>query len=188
MSRAAITNPTEAQQWMAQNDIRAVRVEWSDLNGLGRGKCVPVERFPEVCRDGIQFSNAALTFDVRSIPASTPGLGASTGYRNVRALPDLATLRVWPADSGIAWCLSNIESLDGTPVEVCPRNFAGRIGKQLTAQGFHARVAPELEFYIADEKRSALETGFPCYGTESLHPGRSRPGIMSTGPGSSRSM
>jgi glutamine synthetase len=169
MTRTLIATPAQAHEWLAQNKIRAVRVEWSDLNGLGRGKVVPAARFPLICREGIQFSNAALTFDIQSIPASAAGMGATTGYRNVRALPDLATLRTWPVDAEVAWCQCNIESLNGVPINASPRDFATRIGKQLAAQGLHARIAPELEFYIADSKGAALETGFPCYGTESLH-------------------
>lgn len=170
MSRAGVTNEADAQAWLVKHGIRAVRVEWSDLNGLGRGKCVPVERFPQVCREGVQFSNAALTFDVLSIPAPATGLGASTGYRNVRAVPDLATLRVWPCDPAIAWCLCSIEALDGTLASACPRQFSERIGRQLAEHGFRARIAPELEFYISNDKRKPLEAGFPCYGSESLLP------------------
>ena len=169
-SRTALETPSDAQQWMAQNGVRAVRVEWSDLNGLGRGKLVPTERFVDVCRDGIQFSNAALTFDVLSIPAPTAGLGAATGYRNVRAIPDLATLRAWPVGSGVAWCLCSLESLGGGgALVVSPRDFAARIGRQLKEQGWHARIAPELEFYVSGSNGGLLEAGFPCYGTESLH-------------------
>jgi len=140
-SRTALETPSDAQQWLAQNGIRAVRVEWSDLNGLGRGKLVPAERFVDVCRDGIQFSNAALTFDVLSIPAPTAGLGAATGYQNVRAIPDLATLRAWPVGSGVAWCLCSVESLGGTPVEVSPQHFSARIGQELEG-GWHGRGPP----------------------------------------------
>jgi len=169
MNHTALTSPAQAQEWLARNNIRAVRVEWSDINGLGRGKLVPTARFPQICREGIQFSNAALTFDIQSIPASVAGMGAITGYRNVRALPDLATLRAWPVEPDVAWCLCNIETLGGAPINASPRDFAARIGKQLAAQGFSARIAPELEFYIADSKGAALENGSPCYGTESLH-------------------
>src|SRR5262249_19007800 len=50
-----------------------------------------------------------------------------------------------------------------------PHDFAARIGQQLAARGFDARVAPELEFYVSAGNGSPLETGFPCYGTETLH-------------------
>jgi glutamine synthetase len=86
----------------------------------------------------------------------------------VRALPDIATLRAWPVDREIAWCLCNVESPDGESMDVSPRSFTARIGKQLAALGLHARIAPELEFYIASDKGVPLEWGSPCYGTESL--------------------
>ena len=70
----------------------------------------------------------------------------------------------------IAWCLCSIESLEGEAIGACPRQFSARIGKQLNKQGFRARIAPELEFYVSDDKRAPLEPGFPCYGTESLLP------------------
>jgi len=154
--------------WIAQNSITAVRMEWSDLNGLGRGKLVPAAKFAQACRDGIQFSTAALSFDILSFPAPVAGLGAATGFSNVRAVPDLATLRVWPGDPAIAWCLCDIESLEGEPVQVSPRWFAARVGKQLAAQGFTARIPPELEFYITSQSGETVESGSPCYGTETL--------------------
>jgi glutamine synthetase len=164
-----IETPQDADQWLTQNGIRAVRVEWSDLNGLGRGKLVPPDRFIEACRTGLQFSNAALTFDILSIPAPVAGLGATTGWRNVRALPDLTTLRAWPVEPDVAWCLCRIESLRGEPVRQSPHDFATRIGQQLAAAGFEARIAPELEFYVTAGDGTPIEPGFPCYGTETLH-------------------
>lgn len=163
-----LTTARDAEQWLTQQGIRAVRVEWSDLNGLGRGKLVPAERFTQICSEGIQFSNAALTFDLLSVPARAEGMGAATGYRNLRAVPDLSTLRVWPGDPGVGWCLTHLQSLDGGAIEVCPRQFASRIGQQLKSSGFQARIAPELEFYVSNPDRSPLESGSPCYGTETL--------------------
>jgi glutamine synthetase len=169
MNSETPATPRDAEQWLAQHDIRAVRVEWPDLNGIGRGKLIPAERFSQVCRDGVQFSNAALTFDILSVPAAAADLGAATGYRNVAARPDLSTLCLWPNEPATAWCLCDIESLEGVPVEASPRRFAARMGERLASLGLSAQVAPELEFYITDERGQPLESGSPCYGTESLH-------------------
>jgi glutamine synthetase len=166
-----IATPASAAEvggWLEAHGTRTVRVEWTDLSGLGRGKSIPAERFAEVCREGIQFSNAALTFDILSFPAPIPDFGKVTGFGNVRAIPDLATMRVWPGDASIAWCLCNVEFLDGTPVGAYPRNFAARIGARLAELGLRARIAPELEFYICERTGSVLETGSPCYGTEAI--------------------
>lgn len=158
--------------WMAENGITQVRVEWPDINGLGRGKIIPVQNFAAACKNGIQFSNAALSFDILSVPAAVAGqdtqLGAATGFRNVKAVPDLTTLRKWPNEAGVAWCLCNVESMEGQPVESSPRSFALKVGTQLNAQGYTARIAPELEFYIAEQNRTIMESGSPCYGMETL--------------------
>jgi glutamine synthetase len=169
MTDRQLSTPSDVEKWLAQNGVRSVRVEWCDLNGLGRGKLIPAERFAEVCRDGVQLSNAALTFDILSIPATAAGLGADTGYGNVRAVPDVETLRAWPTDSNVAWCLCSLENLDGEVVAVSPHSFADRIGARLAAMGLHARIAPEFEFYVMGADGEPLESGYPCYGTETLH-------------------
>lgn len=168
MTMTARSTHDDAAAWIAENKVTAVRVEWADLNGLGRGKLIPAEHFSRACREGIQFSNAALTFDILSVPAPAAGLGAATGFRNVRAMPDLASMLVWPGDPGIAWCMCDIESLEGAPVMASPRWFAARVGKQLAEHGFQARIAPELEFYITNDQREPIEPGSPCYGTGTL--------------------
>src|SRR5512144_2534031 len=65
-----------------------VRVLFSDLHGVARGKDVPVREFERVADHGLSFCSAVMGTDLRN----TPVVGGGEGYPDMRAVPDLDTL------------------------------------------------------------------------------------------------
>ena len=153
--------------WLNVEGVREVRLLWSDVSGLPRGKALPPERFASILGGGFQYASAALAFDGTSVPAETASAGAALGHANVRAVPDLPTLRVSSHLDGVALCLLDTVDESGAPVPIAPRSFTKQVERDLSVRGSTLRVAPELEAYLLRADGERIEPGMPCYAFES---------------------
>jgi len=158
---------SEAITWLRAASVDTVRVEWTDLGGLARGKILPLHAFAGAMRDGVQFCGVAMAFALDSTPVPDSGVGGEMGYGNVRALPDLATLRLLAHEPRTAQVLCDVEFLDGEPATITPRAVLRRQCEALAERGLQARIAPEMEFYLLDGDFQPRVMGMPCYGMES---------------------
>src|SRR3954454_5917059 len=103
---------------LQQHGVRAVRVLYTDLHGIARGKDVPLGEFLEFADDGLAFCAAVLMTDLHH----TPVVGRNEGYADLMARPDLATLRTVPWQPEVAWCVADLWHPDGTGRwPSCPR-------------------------------------------------------------------
>ena len=132
--------------------LRAVRLLYTDLHGVARGKDIPLRHFPGMAGDGVTFCGAVMGTDLRH----TPVVGGEEGYVDLAVRPDLATLRVVPWQPEVAWCLGEAWTLDGEAHwPVCPRNLLRRAVEAYTERGLAPIVAPELEFFLVERDPAA---------------------------------
>ena len=86
-----------------------MRLLYTDLHGVARGKDIPIGHFPELCEDGVTFCAVVMGTDL----AHTPVVGGEEGYVDFAIRPDLTTLRRVPWQPEVAWCLGEAWTLDG---------------------------------------------------------------------------
>ncbi|GLZ29280.1 glutamine synthetase [Lentzea sp. NBRC 105346] len=131
---------------LEEKQVDIVRVMWSDLHGVARGKDIALEDFG---RDGIAFCQTLLHTDLAAHPRASSD-PAEIGYPDTRAVADLSTARVTPFSSGVAVVLADLEDpLTGRPLPESPRDLLRRVVGDLIAEVGHPVVGPELEFYLA---------------------------------------
>lgn len=122
-----------------------VRVLFSDLHGVARGKDVPAGEFARVVDEGIGFCSAVMGTDLRNMAV----VGGDEGYPDMRAVPDLSTLVAVPWDPGVLVVLADLMRLGGAqPEPMDPRGALRRAVAGLEELGFWPVVGPELEFYL----------------------------------------
>ena len=139
--------------------VRAVRLLYTDLHGVARGKDIPIGHFGGMCDEGVAFCAAVMGTDLRH----TPVVGGEVGYVDFAIKPDLATLRAVPWQPEVAWCLGEAWTLDGAEHwPSCPRALLRRVVDEYAARGLTPIVAPELEFFLA-ERDPAAENGLRRY-------------------------
>ncbi len=85
--------------------VRSVRLQFSDLHGIVRGREIPIADFPEIAEDGTGFVEAVMTVDLRHNIVS----GFAEGFRDLLARPDLDTLATLPWAPDTAICLCDLE-------------------------------------------------------------------------------
>lgn len=126
--------------------ITSVRVLYSDLHGVARGKDVPVAEFDRCAETGLNFCAAVMSTDLRH----TPVLGGEVGYPDLVARPDLATLVALPWEPGVACCLADVEGVHGGPAPADPRGAVRRAAAALAELDLEPVVGPELEFFLCE--------------------------------------
>ena len=135
-----------AVRTMSGLGVRAVRLLFTDLHGVARGKDIPIGHFGAMYDEGVAFCAAVMGTDLRH----TPVVGGEEGYVDFSVHPDLNTLRAVPWNPEVAWCLGEAWTLDGSDHSAsCPRALLQRVVDAYAERGLSPVVAPELEFFLA---------------------------------------
>lgn len=137
---------------LAEQGVRAVRLLYTDLHGVARGKDIPLRQFAGLCEEGVAFCAAVMTTDL----AHTPVVGGEEGYVDLMARPDLATLRVVPWQEDIAWCVGDLWQPDGSGRwPSCPRGLLAEVAERYAERGLTPVLGPELEFFLLERDPTA---------------------------------
>ena len=132
--------------------VRAVRLLYTDLHGIARGKDIPISKFDHLADEGVAFCAAVMSTDLRH----TPVVGGEEGYVDFSVRPDLSTLRVLPWQSDVAWCIGDARTADGSePAPTCPRGLLERVVARYTERGLAPIAGPELEFFLLERDPEA---------------------------------
>src|SRR5262249_61825905 len=87
-ARASVTvgahNPEAVSRQLSERGTRAVRLLYSDLHGVARGKDIPIGHFAGMCEEGVAFCSAVMGTDLRH----TPVVGGAEGYTDFAVRPD----------------------------------------------------------------------------------------------------
>ncbi len=145
-----ITTRDELLDWCDAHDIHTVRVGAVDIDGLWRGKRIPVQYFAEsVWESGTNICNILFGWDLADeLLPNLAYTGWQTGYPDFTLIPDLSTLTVIPWEPGAAAVVCDIKERDGSPVPLSPRQLLRRVIDEAEHLGYRPRAAYEFEFYV----------------------------------------
>ena len=144
--------------------IDVVRVSYSDMIGVDRGRDVLLEELETVLGHGAAFCRAIFHTTPRGDVVPGQG-GLEKGLPDVKATPDLSTLTDLPWEPGAAWCLADVTGDDGLPAGESPRQIARHVSERLAELGLAAVIGPELEFYVC-EPDDTCDRGWKRYADE----------------------
>jgi glutamine synthetase len=138
-------DPEAAVASLRGQGVRAIRLLYTDLHGIARGKDIPIGHFVDLLEEGIAFCAVIMGTDL----SHTPVVGGEQGYVDFAIRPDPETLRVVPWQPDVAWCLGEAWTLDGTDHwPSCPRALLARVVARYAGQGLLPIVGPELEWFL----------------------------------------
>jgi glutamine synthetase len=148
---------------VSRGNIDTVLCVFPDMAGRLMGKRMTGRFFvQEVLKGGMHACAYLLTVDMEMEPL--PGFATASwasGYQDMKAVPDLSTLRVIPWLDKTALVMCDLTTEEGVPVEVSPRQILKRQIARAAALGFRAKMASELEFYLYRETfESAQRKGY----------------------------
>jgi glutamine synthetase len=134
--------------------IETVEMVLSDLNGIYRGKWVPVSSAKKVLEGKFKIPLTAVSPDIwgRDVPALCEKTGDGDGI--CEAVEGSARLLPWlPRPTAQVFLQLNLE--DGTPWQFDPRVVLKQVFSKYQARGLTPVCAPELEFYLFEEGRDS---------------------------------
>ncbi len=135
---------------LREQGVDVVRVSYSDLIGVDRGRDVLLDELERVTGHGLAFCRAVYHTSPRGDVVPVAG-GLDVGLPDIKVTPDLSTLTPLPWEPGAAWCVGDAWAHDGGPAEEAPRQVARRVSERLAELGLSAVVGPELEFFVCEQ-------------------------------------
>ncbi len=151
--------PDALTDYLQQNpDIRSIRVAAADLNGVPRGKRIPVGNAGKATSGGLRFPKSVLNLDIFGQDIEDSPLVFETGdqdgclhptERGFVPMPWLETptalLPIWMFDEA------------GTAFSGDPRHALRAVLDRFSAKGLTPVAAMELEFFLVDDSGEALQ-------------------------------
>jgi glutamine synthetase len=171
MSSRRVIEADELAGLIGDGAVDTVLVVFPDLQGRLVGKRVtgPFWLDHASSPEGIEVCNYLLAVDVDMSPL--PGYRFANwdqGYGDVRAVPDLSTIRLVPWIDRTALVLCDLADVDtGDPVEVAPRRVLQRQVERARAAGYTPMFGAEIEFFLFRE--SYEEAAAQGYGSLTPH-------------------
>ncbi len=155
--------PDEVLQYVAEEDVKFIRMAFCDLYGKQRNVAIMAEELPRAFDHGIAFDASAISgfdMDVRS---------------DLFLRPNAATLRElpWRPQSGrVAHMFCDIVRPDGTSFDGDTRALLRRTAESAAAKGYEFRFGTEMEFYLfkLDERGEPTKEPFDRAGYMEVAP------------------
>jgi len=157
-----------AAETLTGHDVVGVAVTWVDNSGITRVKAVPLAKLENAARWGI---GASPVFDAFLLDDSImSGRYAGSPVGDLRLHPDVDRLTILAAQPGWAWAPADRYTQDGDVHPQCARSLARDMTRGLSAAGFEASMAFEVEWTVGrlgtDEFEPACSG--PAYGMTRL--------------------
>jgi glutamine synthetase len=135
-------------------EVQTVEVVLTDLNGILRGKWLPISSVEKVLEGKFKMSLTGVSADIwgRDVPALCQKIGDGDGLCN--ALEHTIRLLPWLKRPTAQFFLQ-LNTEQGEPWGYDPRVVLKRIVERYQELGLTPVCAPELEFYVVHEERNA---------------------------------
>lgn len=139
-----------------RGDLEYIDAVVADINGVVRGKRMPVKEAGKLFESGMQLPHSVYLMDTRGEMTNPFGRGFGDGDPDGTAWPIPGTLTpVWGEGPRRAQMLMTLRDNNGVPDPAEPRATVDRVLERFAALKLNPVCALELEFYLIDPARTA---------------------------------
>jgi len=158
--------------WLADHPhTRSLRLAGADLNGIARGKRMPVHLADKLLEEGTRFPLSVLNLDIWGEDIDDSPLVFEAGDPDGLALPtERGYLPVPWLKTPTALLPVWMYREDGRPFDGDPRHALARVLNRFAERGLTPVVGTELEFYLVDDSGKDIRV------PKSPRSGKRRPG------------
>ncbi|MBD0277739.1 MAG: glutamine synthetase, partial [Flavisolibacter sp.] len=152
----------EIIQYVKDHPSGKVKIAYSDIDGILRGKYIATEKFLSAIENNTSFCDVIFGWDAADVVYDN-GLftGWHTGYPDAPAQIDLTTFRKIPWEADLPFFLGELIDKDGNPCAICPRQLLKKITSKARQMGFTPYFSQEFEWFnFAETPQSANDKGF----------------------------
>ncbi|WP_371189307.1 glutamine synthetase family protein [Thalassotalea maritima] len=142
--------------------IKWVKLAFTDIDGVHRGKYVSLEKFASILEHGAGFCDCVLGWDMNDqLYDNTEFTGWHTGFPDALYQVDLSSERRLPDENNIPFYLVDFVSNDGQPHPICPRSVLKRVLAKASDMNIGVKLSFEYEFFLFNETpESAREKNY----------------------------
>lgn len=117
-------NTKEILQYVKQHPAGKVKIAFSDIDGVLRGKYISTEKFLSAIDKGTSFCDVIMGWDMADVLYDRSTVtGWHTGYPDSEASIDLSTFRKIPWEQDLPFFLGQLHNKKSGASEVCPRQL-----------------------------------------------------------------
>jgi glutamine synthetase len=152
----------EILQYVKGHPSGKVKIAFTDIDGILRGKYISAEKFISVTDSGMGFCNVIFGWDANDVAYdNVQYTGWHTGYPDSPAVLDINTFRKIPWENDLPFFLGELTDVKGGPSMVCPRQLLKKINAEAENAGYSPVFSQEFEWYNFEETpRTANDKNF----------------------------
>ena len=151
-------NNKEILQYVKDHPSGRVKIAFTDIDGILRGKYISAEKFLSVAGDGMGFCNVIFGWDSGDrLYDNTGYAGWHSGYPDAPARIDLSTFRKIPWENDLPFFLGELSEEKGHSSYVCPRNLLRKIVDDARKAGYTPVFSQEFEWFNFAETPQSVE-------------------------------
>lgn len=151
--------PAPSADWLTDRpQVRTIRAAACDLNGVARGKRMPIPSARKLLSDGTRFPLSALSLDIWGEDIDDSPLVFDTGDRDGNLFPTERGFVPMPwLEAPTALVPIWMYREDGRAYDGDPRHALRFVMERFKARGLTPVVAVELEFFLIDDSGRNLQ-------------------------------
>jgi glutamine synthetase len=152
----------EILQYVNEHPSGKVKISFSDIDGILRGKYISAEKFSSVIENGLGFCNVIFGWDASDVVYdNVEYTGWHTGYPDTPCVLDINTFRKIPWENDVPFFLGELVDEEGNTSFVCPRQLLKKILNEAGALGYTPFFSQEFEWYnFAETPQTANDKHF----------------------------
>ena len=152
----------EIIQYVKDHSSGRVKIAFTDIDGILRGKYISTEKFLSVVESGMGFCDVIFGWDAGDVSYDNGQYtGWHTGYPDAPARIDMTTFRKIPWEADVPFFLGELTDKEGNPCYVCPRQLLKKVLNDAQQQGYMPYFSQEFEWFnFAETPQTACDKQF----------------------------
>jgi glutamine synthetase len=139
----------QCREELRERGVRYCLAAYTDVHGVGKAKCVPIDHLDRMMRGSELFTGAALD-----------GLGQEPSDDELSVRPDLDRITELPWMPEVAWAPGYLY-YHGEPWPMCSRTVLQRAVDRAAALGLGLQLGIETEFYLVKRDNGSVVPANP---------------------------
>ena len=139
-----------------------VKIAFTDIDGILRGKYISTEKFLSITEGGTSFCDVIFGWDAGDVTYDNVKFtGWHSGYPDCPAALDVSTFRQIPWEDDVPFFLGEMANRDGQPGTVCPRRLLKKVADDAREVGYTPVFSQEFEWFnFAETPQTAADKHF----------------------------
>ena len=138
----------EIIQYVKDHPSGKVKIAFTDIDGVLRGKYISAEKFLSIIDNGTSFCDVIFGWDAGDVAYdNVEYTGWHTGYPDCPAKLDLSTFRKIPWENDVPFFIGELIDKNGDPSYVCPRQLLKKVLNECKELGYMPYFSQEFEWY-----------------------------------------